>query len=138
MIMAAACRREIVELHDFFQGWLDGSLPAAEAVFARFLLATAPAFTLIGPDGRAADRSATAAWIRAAHGTRPGFHLWTDDHVLRAAGDDWALATYREWQMHNGVTTVRFSTALLQSDAGAPGGLCWVHVHETWLEAPEE
>jgi hypothetical protein len=132
-IPLAACAREIIELHDFFQGWLGGTLAPTEEVFARFTRATAEDFTLIGPDGSIARRDDTVAWIRAAHGTREGFRLWTDDHFLRAGGSDWALATYREHQTRAGVTTTRLSTVLLTADPAAPLGLAWVHVHETWL-----
>jgi hypothetical protein len=134
-IDVAACAREIQELHDFFQGWLEGSLPPTDAVFARFTAATASDFLLIGPDGSTAGRDATAAWIRAAHGTRRGFRLWTDEHVLRASGPNWALATYREWQTRDGATTARLSTVLFTADGAAPAGLLWRHVHETWLTA---
>lgn len=136
MITADACEREIIGLHDFFQSWLDGSVPPTEAVFARFWQATAAHFTLISPDGHAAGREATAGWIRAAHGTRPGVRLWTDELRLCAGGDDWALVTYREWQTNSGVTTQRLSSVLLQADAAAPTGLSWVHVHETWINPP--
>jgi hypothetical protein len=131
-----ACEREIVGLHAFFQAWLEGSAPATDAAFARFLQATSTAFTLISPDGTTAGAATTAAWIRASHGTRPGFRLWTDEHRLRAGGDDWALVTYREWQTNQDVTTLRLSTALLLTDANAPLGLCWAHVHETWINPP--
>jgi hypothetical protein len=130
---AETCTREVIELHLFFEGWLGGSLPATEEVFARFVDATAPDFILIGPEGTIATAEQTAAWIRAAHGTRQGFRLWTDEHLLRAAGDDWALMTYREWQTREGATTVRLSTALFCVDPAAPRGLRWQHVHETWL-----
>ena len=125
----------MVDLHRFFQAWLDGSLPATEQVFARFTAATHPAFTLIGPDGSMADRAATAAWIRAAHGTRPGVALWTDDHRVCHVASELAVVTYREWQRREGTLTVRISTALLTADPAAPNGLSWLHVHETWLDA---
>jgi hypothetical protein len=134
-LTSTACEREICELHDFFQGWLDGSLPATDEVFARFAKATAAGFMLIGPDGSAAGRQDTAEWIRSAHGTWPGFRLWTDEHTVRAAGEDWALCTYREWQTRDGVTSVRLSTAFLIADNAAPAGLSWLHVHETWISA---
>jgi len=136
VISLNACEREIVGLHHFFQAWLEGSLPATDAIFVRFLDATSPRFTLVSPNGAVLGRDATAAWIRSAHGTRPGFRLWTDDHRLCAGGEDWALVTYREWQTHHDVTTLRLSSALLVADAAAPGGLSWVHVHETWVNPP--
>ena len=132
--MQDACVCEIVELHAFFQGWLDGSLPNSDEVFARFAAATAPDFTLIGPDGSMAHFAATAAWIRAAHGTRPGFQLWTTDHQLQHQDGNCAVVTYREWQTLSGATNVRVSTAVFQSDPAAPNGVVCLHVHETWLE----
>lgn len=136
MISLEACEREIVDLHDFFHAWLEGSLPDTDAVFARFLTATAPAFTMISPAGMVTDRATTTAWIRDAHGDRPNFRLWTDQHRLCAGGDDWALVTYCEWQESRGITTSRLTTALLVADADAPLGLSWVHVHETWINPP--
>jgi hypothetical protein len=103
-------------------------------VFARFTKATHPDFTLIGPDGRSADRATTAAWIRAAHGTRPGFALWTDEHRIRHLAGDLAVVTYREWQQRDGSTTTRISTAILCADPAAPAGVSWLHVHETWID----
>ena len=44
--------------------------------------------------------------------------------------------TYREWQTHAGVTTLRLSSALLVADARAPLGLSWLHVHETFINSP--
>lgn len=136
MISSIACAQEVIRLHDFFQEWLEGSVPATDAVFARFLQATSAAFTLISPDGQSAGRDTTVEWIHSAYGTRQGFRLWTDEHLLRCAGDDWALVTYREWQTHAGVTTLRLSSALLVADLLAPQGLSWVHVHETWVNPP--
>lgn len=124
---------EVVALHRFFQAWLEGSAPATDAEFARFTAATHPAFTLIGPDGTIAGRAETAAWIRAAHGTRAGFALWTDEHVVRHLAGGLAIVTYREWQRRGDATTLRLSTGILAAEPSAPGGVTWLHVHETWL-----
>ncbi len=125
--------QEVIDLHTFFEEWLGGALPADDAIFARFSAATDPGFTLIGPDGAMMESAAIAGWIRHAHGTRPGFRLWTTDHRLHYADAGCALVTYREWQTRDGVTTCRFSTAFFVPAATAPLGLCWRHVHETWL-----
>ena len=131
-----ACFQEVVDLHTFFQGWLGGVLPDDDAVFARFAAANDPAFTLISPDGSIADSVETSAWIRAAHGTRRGFRLWTDAHRMHFQDGNIALVTYREWQMRDDATNVRLSTALFRIAPAAPNGVAWVHVHETWLDKP--
>jgi len=42
---------EIVELHDFFQGWLGDTLPATDAVYARLVDTQAPEFVIVTPGG---------------------------------------------------------------------------------------
>ena len=125
--------QEVIDLHIFFEAWLGGALPADDDAFARFTAATDPGFTLIGPDGAMMEGGAIADWIRDAHGTRPGFRLWTTDHRLHYAGAGCALVTYLEWQTRAEVTTCRISTALFVAAATAPLGWRWRHVHETWL-----
>lgn len=124
--------QEVIDLHTFFEAWLGGALPATDAAFARFMDATDPGFTLIGPDGATIHAAAVADWIRGAHATRPGFRLWTTDHQLCYADGVCALVTYLEWQTRDGVTTCRISTALFVAAPGAPNGFAWRHVHETW------
>ena len=127
--------REVIELHDFFQAWLTAALPETDAAFARFAGTAAAGFTLISPDGQQLDRAAVTAWIRAAYGTRPGSRLWTTDHAVRYQDGQSVLATYLEWQTRDGATTCRISSALFVGHEGAPNGLLWQHVHETWLAA---
>ncbi|MBK8051487.1 MAG: hypothetical protein IPK16_32995 [Anaerolineales bacterium] len=133
-ISADACFAEIIGLHDFFEAWLRGAVPATAATFARFLGVTDPEFTIVGPDGAISDLPATAAWIRAAHSARPGVRLWTDNHRLHFADDNIAVVTYLEWQERDGATTVRRSTAVFHAHPTAPNLVSWRHVHETWLE----
>ena len=134
--LQSACFQEVIDLHAFFQGWLDGTLPNDDALFARFAAANNPAFTLISPDGSMAGGAATGSWIRAAYGTRPGFRLWTDAHQMHYQDANLAIVTYREWQTREGATTVRISTAVFRTAPAAPNGVAWVHIHETWLATP--
>jgi hypothetical protein len=43
------------------------------------------------------------------------------------------LATYEEWQVIEGETRGRLSTALFRNREGTPNGIEWVHLHETWM-----
>lgn len=131
--LAQRAVQEVIDQHAFFEQWLDGALPDTDAAFARFAWATDPAFTLIGTDGNCAAADETGAWIRAAHGSRPGFTLWTDEHTVRWSSDQSVLVTYREWQTRDGVTTCLIATALFCANAQCPNGVAWLHVHETWL-----
>jgi hypothetical protein len=129
----AAWHAEIVELHAFFQEWLDGTLPATDAAFTRLTGALDAAFTLIGPSGEVAERAALVRELRVAHGSRPGWRMWIEQPQLRRQAGDLTIATYQEWQQAGDTTTARISSAVFQRHEGAPNGLLWLHVHETWL-----
>src|SRR5262245_29942975 len=124
---------EIVGLHDFFQSWLDGTLPPTEAAFARLIDATGDEFTLITPAGDVVTREPLLSQLRAAHGSRPGWRMWTERPQLRFRHGDLTVATYEEWQQTGDTITARISTAVFRDRPGAPNGLIWLHVHETWL-----
>jgi hypothetical protein len=124
---------EIVELHTFFQGWLDGSLPNSDVVFARLPSALAPEFALVSPSGEMARRAELLAQLRAGHASRPGWRMWIERPELRCAADELLVATYEEWHQAAESTTARISTAVFRRHAAAPNHLLWLHVHETWL-----
>jgi hypothetical protein len=127
---------EIVELHAFFQGWLDGTLPATDAVFARLADTIETEFTLITPSGEIITRTPLLSQLRAAHESRPNWRMWIENAQLLVENSDLTVATYQEWQQTGDATTVRISTAVFRNCSGTPNGLVWLHVHETWLPHP--
>jgi hypothetical protein len=125
---------EIVELHDFFQEWLGGALPATDAAYARLVDTQAPEFMIVTPGGERILREPLLAQLRAAHGSRPGWRMWIENAELRCAQGGLTVATYEEWQRHaDGTVTARLSTVVFRERPGTPNGLAWLHVHETWL-----
>lgn len=132
--MFEQCKREIGELHDFFEVWFTGALANTDEQFARFADVMAEGFAIISPSGALSERPALFAGLRAAHGRQPGLRIWTQNHQLRHQAGNLALLTYEEWQTTAvGETTARSSTVLFQTQVGAPNGVVWLHVHETWL-----
>jgi hypothetical protein len=133
--MRSDVRTEIEALHAFFEAWFTGVLPDDDSHFARCGEALAPGFTIISPDGRCTGRTDLLVTLRAAHGSHaPGtFLIRVDDVRVRALPGGLVLATYEEWQESAVARRGRLSSALLGDHADAPGGLTWLHVHETWL-----
>jgi hypothetical protein len=128
---------EIVELHDFFQEWLGGTLPATDETYARLTGTQAPEFVIVTPGGELVPRERLLAQLRAAHGSRPGWRMWIENAELRFTQGGLTVATYEEWQRHaDGKVTGRLSTVIFREQPGTPNGLVWVHVHETWLPDP--
>jgi len=132
--METLVRVEIEALHRFFEEWFSGLQPNSDAAFARVTRALASDFTLVPPSGEALDRVALVDRIRRGHGTRDRsrFHIRTRRVKVRTVTAGVALATYEEW---HGAER-RISSAVFRREALAPGGVLWLHVHETWLPAP--
>ena len=61
--------------------------------------------------------------------------MWIERAQLRFDSADLLVATYEEWHQTGDRTTARISTGVFRHEAGAPNGLLWLHVHETWLPA---
>lgn len=130
---AARCRREIVELHQFFEEWLSGKLPMDKRTFSRFTDATAPSMMMVSTEGGLLGYDQLVDWIYNAHGSEPGFALWVEKIETRGVFDSVALMTYEEWQDRARGRNVRQSTALFEEWQDAPNGVRWLHVHETAL-----
>ncbi len=137
---SAACAREIEQLHDFFEQWFGAELPATNAASARFEGVLADDFTIIGPDGEEVGRRQILERVNSAHGSKrgQGFRIWIEDIRSREAPDRHCLMTYQEWQQDAEATRGRISTVLFRSRPSAPNGVEWVHLHETWLQGPQD
>lgn len=139
--MIDACRREIEELHVFFEEWFEAAVPDDDVTFARVAEALAEDFELISPDGRRRDRDTTLASIRGGYGEHAGegkeFRIEIHDLRVRWALDGGALLTYEEWQTSDGSENRRLSSAWFRRAEEAPRGVRWVHLHETALPGRE-
>lgn len=131
MDILAAARAEVINRHAFFVGWFTGKLP--DAVMADAARVFAPDMRMIPPDGTVLHRADVMAMLQAARNTRTaGFVIEVDVRDARMLGD-MALVIYDEHQVIEGVKTARRSSALFSADEGAPEGVVWRHVHETWI-----
>ncbi len=130
-------QREIKGLHTFFERWFLGSLPNNTETFERCTEALGPGFELVTPGGRVLTRAEITAQVREAHGSRAatpgGFRIWIEGFACRPLGGGRSLARYEEWHELEGARRGRLSTAVFRSEPGAPNGILWEHVHETWL-----
>jgi len=127
-------RREIQELHRFFEGWLGGDLPEGDEAFRRVALALHPALTFVSPSGRSLDRATLLGGLRDAHGSRPGLRIQVEALRIHLETERCVVATYLERQRQGTDETLRRSTVVFVPDAEAPRGLAWRHVHETWVD----
>jgi hypothetical protein len=132
--LGALVRREVGELHAFFEGWIGGELPQDADTFARAEGALDDPFFIVDPGGTIADRDATLTTIYRDHSARPGFTISIRDTQLRWRRDELLGASYQEWQRGaDGAERGRLSSVVFRLDVRAPSGLRWLQVHETWL-----
>ncbi len=126
-------KREIEELHDFFESYLGGpetSLARAERVLD-------DSFVIIGPEGDRRNRTETLAALTDGQGKVAGLVIKTTDHHLIHEANDLVIAGYIERQWVGDDATKRWSTATFQANPGTPNGLTWLHLHETWTNEPD-
>jgi len=136
----SSVEREIIDLHRFFVGWFGGTIANTDEAYAQgFTSKCDPAFVLVSPAGTLTRLDDLAAGLRRGHGTNQQFRIQVRDVETHHDANGIVIATYQEWQRNatsykppdNG----RLSTAAFKRDPGAPNGLRWLHVHETWLPA---
>lgn len=124
---------EVRELHAFFVAWFrvgDGPPPD----FARCDAALAPDFRMVTPDGRVHERAAVIDRLRAARGTAAAdFAIDILQPAVAWMRADAVLLEFIERQYRAGRTTSRRSTGLFTDRPGAPNGIVWRHLQETWV-----
>jgi hypothetical protein len=134
--LTEAARREVIALHEVFEAWLGGALPASDDLFQRVEASLAPSFTMVSPDGRALSRADVIAAIRTGHGAKgregPFCIAIADFEILHVAPPLVAVRYVEVQQLGQG-TSRRRSTALLQASARALSGMEWLALHETWM-----
>jgi len=129
-----ATRHEVVSLHEFFVGWLTGSLVESDEVFGRFVDALHPEFSMIPASGMVLDRDAVLASVRAGHGTADAsLAIEIRDVVECLISGDAVVVRYEEWQfIGGGVDSRRVSSAVLVRSPGTGDAVRWRHLHETF------
>jgi type 2A phosphatase activator TIP41 len=133
--MEEACRNEIERLHAFFVQWFTGAICKEEfsdAVFSENMCR-------IDPFGTMVNRSQLIQTLLEAYACHEGrqFSIEIRNPRLVWNQEQTCLMTYEEWQLLDGESKSRRSTALFQSKEEAPCGVEWVHLQETWMNAEE-
>ena len=129
--------REIIELHEFFEGWFTGSLEQTDEQFSRVSAVLADGFVLVSPGGDLDEREPLLEGSRSAYDGRPSdFRIWIEDVEVRHSRGDVTVVTYEEWQQSgDDEPTCRLSTVVFAEAQRTPNGVEWLHVHEVWRQA---
>jgi hypothetical protein len=135
--MIENCEREVIELHQFFEAWFNGTI-SGNSAFHRMEIALAPSFKIIPPSGKCVSRHDTLTGVKSAHGALaqadPPFRIWIKNFQLRHQESELCLVTYEEWQAKQDGDEGRISTALFKNRSETPNGVEWLHLHEVWIQ----
>jgi hypothetical protein len=136
--MGGEARAEVEDIHRFFVDWFGGRCENSDAVFAKRLTRRlAPGFALIQPDGTLLERGALLGMLRHSFGRDPELEIEIREVDSREIAADTLLVSYQEWHTRSVFSSRaaagRLSSAVMRRDPELPGGLLWLHLHETWL-----
>lgn len=131
--MFELCRKEIKELHQFFQDWFNGDLPQTDASFARFADVMAVDFEMVSPNGRSVSITNLQPALRQRYNSWQNGRIWIENVRVHWQKGDLLLVVYEEWQAVDGAENGRLSSVLFQQQPNLPNTLLWLYVHETWL-----
>ena len=137
--MTEYCRKEVLELHTFFENWFTASIPENDETFARLEQALAPSFIMITPEASKVARKQLLENLRSMYGSynqpeKPN-KIWIKNLNPVQLADSLCLVTYEEWQGQNDQTDAkgRLSSALFNYEENSPNKVQWMHLHETWI-----
>jgi hypothetical protein len=130
-------RREIDDIHAFFENWFGGRVPQDERQFERFRRALAPSFSQVNPEGRLRDAGTILRDVWNNWHWFPGdpqFRIWIANTSIRhVLPGDHVVAVYEEWHHYKDKDIGRACTAVLRPDASAPNGVLWLQMHESMM-----
>ena len=128
---------EVLAFHRFFEAWYDAA--TADGVdFDRCNRTFGPAFQMIPPSGRIFNRTETIELIRANRASfRGDFTIEISDIRASFETEGIIVLTYVEAQWRAGKHSRRQASALFTASSSAPDGVEWQHLHETWLQVPD-
>ncbi len=123
-------KREIVELHEFFEAYFLGRIDSMD----RFEATLDPDFTMIGPTGEFSTRDEVIDAVRAGHAHTDSLSISIVDAELLSHRNDILVARYVETHELSDRSNHRITTVVFAEDPEAPRGVRWLHAHETWLD----
>lgn len=134
MPTVSACANEIEALHDRFVEWFTGTRP--NDIADRLGSSLAPEFEMITPDGDRLNRSTVIKSVDESYDRKHPEDFDIDIQNVERVADlgTHVVVRYEEWQTTPAGTTGRISTGLFRDDSGAPKGVRWVDLHETWID----
>ena len=131
--MLEKTRKEISELHAFFEAWYRGVINNSDSVFHRLSDVLAPEYMLITSDGHVLDREQVLSFLRSAYAAKPDIDICAKNIQLRIESGEILLITYEEHGTTENKTRATLISAILRKNPVKPNDVEWLHIHEVRL-----
>lgn len=128
---------EVVMRHAFFVDWFTGK--ADEQAMADCARSFSPDFRMVWPDAAEHDRDPVVALLTGMRGTK-GDEYAIEIKMRHAVlySPELVLITFDEHQWTAEGKNLRRASALFSPDDGAPNGVVWRHLHQTWVTTTQD
>jgi len=133
------CRKEVLELHTFFEDWFNARLPDTDEAFSRLESVLDPDFLMITPGAKKIPYTTLLHNLRTmtryyTPAEKPS-SIWIRNIEAEKISESLCLVLYEEWQGNREKTDGkgRVSTAIFKKSRHSPNNVSWLHLHETWI-----
>jgi len=123
--------KEIVDLHEFFTEWFNGTADR-DQLGSQFLSRLDENVVFIPPEGHILTGEMLKGGFDRDFGTNKDFRIQIRDVTIRREVGDLVMATYIEWQVaatQSERENARVTSVLMKMTSP----VTWLHIQETWL-----
>ena len=124
--------KEIVDLHDFFTEWFNGTVER-DQLEPRFLSRLDENVVFIPPEGHIMTGDMLKGGFDRGYGANKGFRTQIRDVTIRNEFGDLVMATYTEWQTGAANSAEKNNARLSSVLMKITDPVTWLHIQETWL-----
>lgn len=135
---SAKAETEVMELHEFFEGWYNGGIARSEENFARLTNVLADDFQLITATGFTVNKALLITLMKGGHGTKQDLNMRIEKISQRVQGENLCVLTYEEYGNTEGGLKKVLVSAVLRRAPEKRNGLEWLHVHEVNVPMQEQ
>lgn len=130
------CKVEIIQLHDWFSDWFNGSVKNNNSNLEEFSSVLNENFHLITPNGELIAKKGLIERIKNSHSSKSqvnNFNITVEHITIRNDQENFVVVSYVEHQNEGNTKSKRLSSVIFKKNPMLRNQLEWIHVHETWI-----
>ncbi|KAJ4720516.1 Sucrose-phosphatase [Melia azedarach] len=127
---------QVVKFYLFYERWRRAEVEMSEHHIESLRLLFYALGITVHPSGIERSMRQCIDLIEKMYGDKQGkkYQVWVDRVSSAQIGSDAWLVKFDKWESSGDEWQCCLTTVLMSSQATAPDGLKWMHMHQTWLE----